>query len=1212
MQNINLKKIVDSPKESLIEDINGIFNSLVQEIKSYLNLNPIKQLIKVQYNLNEIPQEKLDDEPFNIGVKRIHEEKLITITFFKYYDKFIHPLILKEAFRCFIPYNLENNDIVNIFILKLIEKFLSKNPIIEEWKAFIRENVLDISPHLTQITNFLKLESEEVEQTPIRFFFEYVSRNVFQIEDMKEDFFTTLTKEYWFNTSKSMKNDDIIETIRILILIFYNVKRYRAFIDYKDYFKKFKEKKIINTPLSLRKFVKNTLWIKKFTQIAPSYQINWVALNVYPIISLIRFNPQCNNEQVFKILDHFPFLVNSRYSINNFGLEIFGISLVPKPYLKDFNTFLGKLETYGIIENRCCMKAISTNTYLNLNYFREFSKEGQIIDSIADFYDKKFEIKFTLSYLGSSIKEEKKLSLFDWLLIERINLWVNILGVGFEKGAEVLRTLKTDLFNEIINQRKIIEDLKFNLQNLKEKPQLIYELLELLNINKSFGFFYIREYLSALILYLNLLLKDYLENPHSSMNSFITKFSRFKKSFTSLDDKYQHFEKKAEKIIVKKYIPIIFKSVDLFNREFEKFKNFTLIFDLCYDLKIFDIDSIIKLIQHPHLIGSIYKIKKDQLQKEYENYQTSQITIKQIDKRINSFLNNTPPIIIPSLISTILTSSFARYYPHLILKDTVEVREVIDKIRSIFPRTLVISSHDLFTNSSYIFLWIYLPNLEIKEKKLLFSILYNIFGENIKISRRFFYGGLLDTYSRKDFYDLTNHIFFYTPHLFKDVFRYIKKITRNNISRDNQVQKIKQIKKNFWIKNKTISDLIKVIEERKSKENIDYNIQSLKKLCNFHQDLRAFLLTYKEKYEISSEYFFYNYVKSIKFKVAYQAFGFSGYTLFIYPFNLNEIDFKLFLTNSFQKLKFHVNISDSNSFLINYIFPYRNPNKSYLNWLTKSKKNIREYCLFTSKKLYQILHFDYNLTSKGWDYYPNRFKNHAENILFNPTYKDSPLNLKEFSMSRSTISEMYGPNSGEYEIITSIQGQNTSDLNFYLDPEDKTKIDAFKYLLEKNLIFPYISLKNLELLEKVRIILPVIKPSSFDSLIKIFSFFNFSFIYEIEGEYFIYGFDEEVKFGNGLMIELNLPDCELHEFIKIFDLIFYYFEIDHYLILTDMVDSYEFLESIYGSLDFLKSYNPLKNLIWNKKDRIWMNHKLFNEQFEPQYPELLPDEIKEK
>ncbi|MFX1556977.1 MAG: hypothetical protein ACFFC9_06970, partial [Promethearchaeota archaeon] len=175
-----------------------------------------------------------------------------------------------------------------------------------------------------------------------------------------------------------------------------------------------------------------------------------------------------------------------------------------------------------------------------------------------------------------------------------------------------------------------------------------------------------------------------------------------------------------------------------------------------------------------------------------------------------------------------------------------------------------------------------------------------------------------------------------------------------------------------------------------------------------------------------------------------------------------------------------------------------------------------------------------------------------------------------------------------------------------------TTIDQIKYLLKRKLIFPYLSLKNLDFEEKILIILPNIMKKFNEELIKIFSFFNLCHIYEIEGEFFIYGFEDIKQFENGLLIEIWFPKCELDEFFEVFDLIFEYFKIKHYLILTDLVDGKHLLKSVYGNLKFLEEYNPLKNLIWNDKDKIWMNHKLFNEKFEPFYPDLIYGNKKEE
>jgi len=298
----------------------------------------------------------------------------------------------------------------------------------------------------------------------------------------------------------------------------------------------------------------------------------------------------------------------------------------------------------------------------------------------------------------------------------------------------------------------------------------------------------------------------------------------------------------------------------------------------------------------------------------------------------------------------------------------------------------------------------------------------------------------------------------------------------------------------------------------------------------------------------------------------------------------------------------------STSIFIKYLWPYRNPNLSYIHWLTKSKKDIREYCLFFIKKIFPLFHFNYNLSSNNWIYDSNRFKIYMQNILYNPNYKVQISKVKEFNVGNLNISHYNGPDSSDFENLTKIYNWHSIDIKSYILTKKLSMINPIIDLLEKGLIFPYLNLKNLDLLEKIYIILPNVKQELNKQLIEIFSFFNLGFIYEIEGEYFIYGMSEEVKFENGLMIKLYFPDCDLNEFIKLFELLFQYLKIEHYLILNDLVDGKNLLKSIYGNLNFLKDYNPLKNLTWNPKDKIWMNNKLFNEKFEPIYHDLIPEE----
>jgi len=197
-----------------------------------------------------------------------------------------------------------------------------------------------------------------------------------------------------------------------------------------------------------------------------------------------------------------------------------------------------------------------------------------------------------------------------------------------------------------------------------------------------------------------------------------------------------------------------------------------------------------------------------------------------------------------------------------------------------------------------------------------------------------------------------------------------------------------------------------------------------------------------------------------------------------------------------------------------------------------------------------------------------------------------------------------GPNEIEFAELTQVYNTKPLDIKSVWATIPLKRADYIKDLLDKELIYPYLTLKNIDLIEEICIILPDVKKKFNDKILKIFSFFNIGFIHEIEGSFYINGFDDVIKFENGFMIILHLPDCQLDAFEKLFDLIFEYMEIDHYVILNDLVEGKPLLKSIYSNLDFLKEYNPLTNLIWNDKDKRWMNHQLFTKKFEPLYPDL--------
>ncbi|TXT62583.1 MAG: hypothetical protein BAJALOKI3v1_540001 [Promethearchaeota archaeon] len=615
-------------------------------------------------------------------------------------------------------------------------------------------------------------------------------------------------------------------------------------------------------------------------------------------------------------------------------------------------------------------------------------------------------------------------------------------------------------------------------------------------------------------------------------------------------------------------------------------------------------ESIIRIIKDEYLINQIFLTKEEKLETTYQKNIMLDISKENLQKKLEGFINSDPPLIKPMLISTISVGTFAKYYLQIITKKNKETIKIWDYIKSYFPRIFHNFGEYYNSNAEIISTHLWLYNFTSYEKHLLISTIYNLFNENLISLRRFFFDGFFQPYSRKDFYDFEKKKFFYTQDLFDQFFKYTKAIFGKKLLDYENVKNERE--RIFWKGNdKDFNNLTNKIKDRISREKISFDLSRFEKLKNFHQQITANLLDNEKFNIINKKDFFQQYVDHIYFIPNYQKFGFASYFLYLAPSDLNEIDFKLLFINTFDQVNYPGYIDNSKSLFIRYIFPYRNPNISYLNWLTKSKKIINEYYLFFLKKVYQLFHFDYNIGPEGWDLNPNRFTSFYQSIMFDSNYnlKSSP--IKTYQIGNLRTSEKYPPHSEEYKILRDLYTYQKQDLKTILSLRNVSDITRIERLLKQDLIFPYIDLRNLGLIETLIMVLPSVSEVIIPQIIKIFSFFNFGFIYETEGSYYIKGDKDSKKFKKGLVIQLELPDTDLGEFIQRFHQIFQYFDIENYLILNDLLDGKTLLENVYGNLDFLKQYNPLNNLEWNEKDKIWMNSKLFDEEFNFLYPELV-------
>ncbi|MEJ2252122.1 MAG: hypothetical protein P8Y97_20980 [Candidatus Lokiarchaeota archaeon] len=396
----------------------------------------------------------------------------------------------------------------------------------------------------------------------------------------------------------------------------------------------------------------------------------------------------------------------------------------------------------------------------------------------------------------------------------------------------------------------------------------------------------------------------------------------------------------------------------------------------------------------------------------------------------------------------------------------------------------------------------------------------------------------------------------------------------------------------------SFEELIEHIDVRVQKEKINFNKVLLEKLTYFYQKFS--LENFKS--EIDQD-IVQQYVKSVKFVPLYNKFGFSKYILFFTSFDPDKLDLRLLLSNTFTNVEIPCEIQDTLTMKVDFISPFRNFNDSYLNWYAKSLHNMKFYSCFMIKKIYSLFHFDINFTTKGWKLNALSFKSHIQKMLFDPAFKEYIYKLKKFNIGVQQT-EILGIHDIEFKRLTEVYPFEIHELSKKTLYFSKHILDSIGNLLKKGLIFPLIAVKNLDLKEKLCIGLPKVKKEHIKLFLKIFHYFNYGYIYEIEGNYYEYG-KKEYFFENGLYIEIFLPYCDLPKFKKVLIDLFAYLDYEDYFIIDDLVPGDNVIKNVFHEFD-PSTYNPLLNLEWNEIDKIWMNEKFFDEKFVPKYPDLNP------
>ncbi len=1190
-----------------IDELNQNFKKILNKIQNILNIDIIYSEVFLKLNELKTPISIEKTDIFDLGVERDIKNNSLYIRINKDYKKFLPIILLREAFYCFIPKAIAQNQTIRIIINLILEFELEKFEHINEWKQIFQEQFIDLNikyPIFHIIDKFLCPDGSNLSESSIRFFFNHIRNNVQLITEAKEAFHNRLIKEYVLKTSRFLFDDDMIESIRILIEIFYKIKSYKALLEYKNYFKEFKQNDKISTDLSLRRFIKSVKWINKVSFIAPTYEINYQLLDFDWNYCSLTFHPAINKKKIDRIMNKFPFIISPRSSPGKFSYEISFWLISPKSYDKDIIRFIEKLEEFGyIIDKTLILQREFKNNSINLNYFRKFYKRGRLINPKHPNYDEKYEISFENNYGTQKLHQE--ISILDTMILENIVQW-NVDGIGFEKRTNVFRLLKSRIIYEILSQKNLIKNIKKKIQIIQDNNEIKQFFITLLENNKKFGFFYIKEYLEGIKKYLMLVDKILKQNPDIKNVFQFQEFIKKNGIFNKLDEAILFDRTDLKNNVFNKFIPLYFSDIEAFKKHLNHIGILSDFFNYCHKLKIFNINALMRIIEDKFVSEKIYIKKQEKLDNIRQGIKNKKITGIVVDEIIDEFCNTNPPLLKPFLISTLNTSNFAKYYLEFILKYRNETIEILSKIKHYFPRFVFVYGLNPFIKKKIILIYIWIVNLNNIEKKLLITIFNKFFKDEIISVKRYFSDGFNEMPDIRSYYDLESQGFFYTKDLIEQYSHFVKTIIGNQFKKFIEVPFKNQDL--LWSSKESFTELISRVEDRISRQQIDFNAKKLQDLKAFHSNLENLILNVQNFKQVKQSNFFKQYIKSIKFFPNFHNYGISNYFLYIRPLDLNQIDLRLLFNNTFQKIKFQASIGKSQSFFISYLFPFRNPNISYVNWLTKSKRIILEYCIFYIKTIHLIFNFHSNLESSGWDLDHKKFETHIQEILFNPKFKKIPLEIKTLKLSEPSKFQFLGPDTPNFTKLTNIYRIESIDIKSIVGTKKYSQEKAIIDSLKDKHIFPYLKLKNLDFQDKIYLILINLNKETIDKIIRIFSFFNYGFIYEIEGEYFIQELLDDGKFENGLMIKLYFPLCEISAFLKIFRKLFHFLHIKNFLILNDLISGKNLIKSIYSDFDLSKNYNPLINLRWNNKDKMWMNNKLYNEKFEPLYPDLVPKE----
>ena len=494
-----IKNLLQKPDE---DKLNEAFQIFISYLQSILEINPKSSSISLKFLDKKEQEGYAINNIFDFGATK-KNENLIEV--YRENESFLIFVLFRIANYEFLPKTVSKNLYLKLIVNIFIENQFKDIKTIENWKKLIRKGISNLE--------WVKFDQEFLDKFfskshNYKKFIQYIWKNIQYLDRDDNEFFLPFFNRYADLTLEEIQDDDIVETIRVINEIFEKVKSYRALLDYQKYFKEFKENGIINSSLSLRKFTSN---IQKFQilSIAPTFQVNWHALNISNNLFYLKFHPFLKTEQITKIIEKFPFLIAPKVSQSSFSYELSGFFIIPKVYLNDLIRLFEKIEQEGYIIKKYLFNLDSSELFTNLNFFREAFKHKRLINPNHKKYEKKYGLTFKIEY--SREFYEKQLSLEDFLILDKVRFF-SYTGFGFERRSNTLQQIKDDLLLEYSKQENIITKLQQNLEFLHISSDLKEEFIRFVNNFKEIGFFYLNDLLNNMVKILTLIPNIFLQN----------------------------------------------------------------------------------------------------------------------------------------------------------------------------------------------------------------------------------------------------------------------------------------------------------------------------------------------------------------------------------------------------------------------------------------------------------------------------------------------------------------------------------------------------------------------------------------------------------------------------------------------------------------------------------------------------------------------------